>query len=481
MVGSAQSFRTDEVASELVRMENITVRFANVMALDGVCFHVDRNEIVGLLGDNGAGKTTLVNTLIGQCRPTTGEIFFDGRRAQFKSPCEARAAGIETKSQDLSLVESMSVDRNFFLGREIRRNLRVAGHDLAALGLMDRRAMRQIAARRLKELGFREPEPADRSVRHYSGGQRQAIAIARAIHFEAKLLILDEPTIALSEEEIGFVLQLVRKAKDRGLSVIFITHKANEVFQVADRFVVLQNGRNYANFRKEETNLKELEKLFIYTRLTAMRELAATVAHQVSNPLAVMKVSVDMLREDFRVVGRKKQYDQIVGMLQSKMDALQHVLSCFLDFARPLKFQKSYALIAQVVDRAVQNLPKERFLGIAINLSGVDPAAHHYVDERLMEQAITNLLTNALEASCPGQTVEVHAFLQGQKLCIEIRDHGAGIDESTRKQIFGFFFSTKDQGTGLGLPIVQRIVDLHGGTVSLESEPGKGALFRIEI
>ena len=469
------------IERDLVYMENITVRFGKVLALDSVNFRVGRNEIVGLLGDNGAGKTTLVNTLIGLYKSCMGAIYFDGKQVNFKSPKDARLAGIETKHQELSLIDSMSISRNFFLGREVSRHTWKFHSHAARTKFMDQKQMHDIAAAHFKALGFGHITDFDKPLQFFSGGERQAIAIARAMYFGTKLLILDEPTAALSEDEISLVLDLVRKAKQRGLSVIFITHKANEVFQVADRFVVLQNGRNFADFKKENTNLKELEKLFIYTKLTTMRELAASVAHQVNNPLTVMKVSMEMLHDDFEVVTHREEYHKITQMLINKIDVLQNVVRNFLDFAQPLKFQKTEVSVHEVIRSALASLPLDHFQEIEIDDSQVDDTIHYVMDKNLIQQAVANLVLNALESSKPGQTVEIRAFLCYGGLCIEVRDYGVGFDEKTKKQLFNYFFSTKPSGTGLGLPIVQRIVEQHRGSISVESPPNQGALFRIKI
>ena len=234
----------------LVRMENICVRFGNVVALDGVDFQISRNEIVGLIGDNGAGKTTLVNTLTGSCRPFEGRIFLDGQPVSFRSPKEAQDCGIEIKYQGSSLIETMSIANNFFLGREPCKHVSLFGKELRYPRYVDRRKMNEILVQEMDRLRIRGVSNFDDYPGKLSGGQKEAITVARALYFGVRLLILDEPTTALSEEETSIVLNLVRKAKANGLSVVFITHKADEVFQVADRFVVLRNGTELRKCRE---------------------------------------------------------------------------------------------------------------------------------------------------------------------------------------------------------------------------------------
>ena len=240
-----------QIQDNLVYMENIGARFGKVVALDSVNFTVGRNEVVGLLGDNGAGKSTLIKCLNGYHKVASGNIFFDGKPADFNSPADARDAGIETAYQDLALVNLMTIARNFFLGRELTKKM-------GPFTFLDHKKMDEISARSLAEVGMRNIRAMHESVNFLSGGERQAIAIGRASFFGAKLLILDEPTASLSVTETEWVLRLVKGAKKSGLSVILISHNAYEVYEVADRFVVLQHGKNYGNIKREDSEPKEL-------------------------------------------------------------------------------------------------------------------------------------------------------------------------------------------------------------------------------
>lgn len=240
-----------EATDNLTYVDNVAVRFNKVQALRGVSMAVGHNEVVGLLGDNGAGKSTLIKVINGFHRPTSGQVFFDGRPVDFRSPRDARDAGIETAYQDLALVNLMTITRNFFLGRELQRKI-------GPFKVLDMRRMSRIAAESMAEVGLKNIREMSETVSFLSGGERQAIAIGRATFFGAKLLILDEPTASISVAETEWVLRLVGEAKESGLAVILISHNAYEVFDVADRFVVLQQGENYANIRREDTNPKEL-------------------------------------------------------------------------------------------------------------------------------------------------------------------------------------------------------------------------------
>lgn len=234
----------------LVVMEDIHKSFGTVRALRGVDFTVDRQEIVGLLGDNGAGKSTLIKVLTGVYTPTSGQIFFEGQPVQINSPHDARELGIETVYQDLALVPLMSIARNFWLGREIT-------HDLGPVRVMRHKEMSERTRDALLDIGI-HIRSADEPVGSMSGGERQSIAIGRAVYFGKKLLILDEPTSALSVGETKKVLEYTKTAKERGMSVIFISHNIGHVHEVADRFTIISHGKKVGDFTKAEVSEMEV-------------------------------------------------------------------------------------------------------------------------------------------------------------------------------------------------------------------------------
>lgn len=237
----------------VVRMEKIVKRFGTITALDGVDFTVNQREVVGLLGDNGAGKSTLIKVLTGVYTPTSGQIYFEGNLVQIPSPQVARALGIETCYQDLALVPLMSITRNFFLGRELTRK---AG----PFHWLDMRQMNEQAREALRDIGIHIRSPNE-LVGRLSGGERQSIAIGRARYFGARLLILDEPTSALSVGETHKVLTYTLNAKEQGLSVIFITHNVGHVYQVADRFTIIRRGKLVGTYTRDRVTEEDIADL----------------------------------------------------------------------------------------------------------------------------------------------------------------------------------------------------------------------------
>ena len=217
----------------LLQLEGLSKSFGPVVALRDVSMSIDEAEAVGLIGDNGAGKSTLVKILSGVYAPTSGRFRLDGKAVNFHSPLDARRSGIEMIYQDLALCNDLDVSTNIFLGRELRRRV-------GFLSLLDRARMSVETARILDELGI-SIEP-DREVGSLSGGERQMVAVARALQFEPRLLLMDEPTAALSAEKIRVLLALVDGLKRRGVSVLLISHRFTDVLHVCDRVVVVRQG-----------------------------------------------------------------------------------------------------------------------------------------------------------------------------------------------------------------------------------------------
>jgi len=240
---------------ELVRMEHINKFFGRVQALNDVTLSVRRNEIVGLLGDNGAGKSTLIKILSGALRADTGDIYVRGHKVDIRNTTDAIAQGIETIYQDSALVTELSIARNLFLGREP-----VTGPRL--LDRLDQKAMNEVARELLKRVGITKEIPPTTPISALSGGERQAVAIARAMHFDSDLIILDEPTNNLGVDETKGVLRFVRSARDSGHSCIFIANNIYHVFQVVDRIVVLRRGKKVADdIDPKQTTIEAVESI----------------------------------------------------------------------------------------------------------------------------------------------------------------------------------------------------------------------------
>ena len=234
----------------LLELRGISKYFGNVTALEGVSTRVEAGNVTCVLGDNGAGKSTFIKILSGLHKPSAGEYLIDGAPVDFESPRDARNRGIATVYQDLAMAPLMSVWRNFFLGAEPMRG-----------GMLMRSAfMKQTARQEMAKMGI-DVRDIDQPVGTLSGGERQSVAIARAVYYGARVLILDEPTSALGVRQSGVVLKYTRAAADRGLGVIFITHNPNHAYPVGDRFLLLNRGHSMGDFAKDEISRAEMTRL----------------------------------------------------------------------------------------------------------------------------------------------------------------------------------------------------------------------------
>jgi ABC-type sugar transport system ATPase subunit len=245
------------MSEPLLSIRNMTKIFGGLVAVDNVSFDVARDEVVGLLCDNGAGKSTLIKCVSGVYQPEDGEIVFDGGAAHFSSPMDARRAGIETIYQDLALANNLDVGANIFLGREVKK--RRLGRLVQTL---DDKEMLKESRRTLDSLQIRFPTLTE-PIENLSGGQRQAVAIARAVYWEAKLMIMDEPTNNLGVPEQHKVLELIGALKARGVPVILITHVLPDAFAITDRVIVMHRGRKVAEKATSRTNAEELVQYMV--------------------------------------------------------------------------------------------------------------------------------------------------------------------------------------------------------------------------
>ena len=242
------------MTAELVRMEHISKMFGRVQALDDVSLAIKEREIIGLVGDNGAGKSTLIKILSGAYKATNGEIYFQNNLVKLNDTWDAIELGIETIYQDSALVPQLSIMRNLFLGRE-------PIHKPRFLNRLDKGLMDRETRKLLLEVGLTKDLDPNTPITSLSGGERQSIAIARAMFFKADLIILDEPTNNLGVEETQSVLRFIRNARDAGVSCVFITHNIYHVFQVVDRIVILRRGKKIGEVDPKTTTIEEVEKV----------------------------------------------------------------------------------------------------------------------------------------------------------------------------------------------------------------------------
>ncbi|MEU4217252.1 ATP-binding cassette domain-containing protein [Actinoplanes sp. NPDC026623] len=276
----------EKVETPLVKLTGAGKNYGNINALGGIDLEVGASEVTCVLGDNGAGKSTLIKIIAGLHQHSSGTYEVAGKEVHFNSPREALELGIATVYQDLAVVPLMPVWRNFFLGNEVRRRF---GMDIAF--------MRQTTKKELLDMGI-DLRDVDQPIGTLSGGERQCVAISRAVYFGAKVLILDEPTAALGVKQSGVVLKYILQARERGLGVIFITHNPHHAFPVGDRFLLLKRGRPLGYYRKNEITRDEL------TALMAGGAELEELSHELSaQEGAVSAAAAKMLEEEVHDLG----------------------------------------------------------------------------------------------------------------------------------------------------------------------------------
>jgi len=240
----------------ILEVRNITKRFGGLVAVNDVSLGVGAGEVVALLGDNGAGKSTLIKVISGVHKPDEGQILMNNALVDISSPIDVLAAGIETIYQDLALAENLNVPSNIFLGREKTKRF------LGLIPILDHKFMHEESKNILEKLDIVIPSLRSR-VRSLSGGQRQAVAICRSIYWNAKLLIMDEPTAALGVAEQRKVLDTVERLKAQGIGIIMISHQMHDVFEVSDRIIVMRRGAKVAERKTKETSADEVVGLIV--------------------------------------------------------------------------------------------------------------------------------------------------------------------------------------------------------------------------
>jgi fructose transport system ATP-binding protein len=248
--------RSEPAAPLLLEGKGISKAFGHVQALRGINIDLREGEVLALVGDNGAGKSTLIKILSGALRPDSGELFMDGQRVHFQNPIAARDHGIETVHQDLAIVPTLTVAENLFLGREVR----FKGPIGRFVPFIDRRTMRRQAREHLRELNINIPSVRQRTDT-LSGGQRQAVSVARAPAFGRRVVIMDEPTAALGVRETAAVMEVIRRIKERGLAIILVSHNLPQVLDISSRVLVLRAGRRVGCLNTKETNMEQVVRM----------------------------------------------------------------------------------------------------------------------------------------------------------------------------------------------------------------------------
>jgi len=473
----AQETRTEELP--FLETRNLSVAFRNVQALKDINFKIFPGEVIGLLGDNGAGKSTLIKTMMGLYSDYQGDILIEGRKVEKTSVHDRREDGIGVAYQDFAVINHLKIWQNFFMGNEITKKI-------GPLSFLNKKKMKQITRDLFKETGFDPSIPVTTPVGSLSGGQRQTIAILRAYYFSRKLMILDEPTAALSEHEIELVLNLVKKMKNRNIAVIFITHKDHEVFEVTDRFFILRQGERHLEIRKKHSLLDRVGSLLISSRVLAVQDITSELAAQFYAPLEDIRFNVEKLEEKLKrdIVMGTDLTNELLNTICSEAKSLISIVRHFSHFSDRTVIEQTRTELRGLIETTAAKIRQTDMEGTLIEVDVEDDLACE-LDPNLMTQVLTNLITNAIEASDRGDKIEISAFREKHKpdgsICIRVTDHGRGISRENLPHIFNPFFTTKASNSGLGLSIVYKLVELQNGFIDCSSLPGEATSFTIHL
>ena len=458
----------------IISTKNLSVEFSNVHAISSLDFQVFPGEILGLLGDNGAGKTTLVETIMGLQNRYSGDIFYLGKKIDHPTVMDLREMGIEIAYQKSALNRCLKVWQNFFIGRELTKGF-------GPFRFLDKREMRKTTNDFLRKQGVEIPFSVATPVGKLSGGQRRILSILRAYYFAERLLILDEPTAALSEHEVEIVLNLVKKAKAEGIAVIFITHKEHEVFEIADRFFILNQGSKYMVIKRKYTLLNRVNSLLISSRVLAVKDIAAEIVYQFSEPLEDMRRNAKQLRYDYEVINDSELFQELIDTIRSEIQSLSSIIYHLSNLSEEPQLSRSNTTISKVIDSVLFEIPHALRAEVDFDIT-VENEIYCNVDRDILKQVLLNLIINAIEASERKGIITISANWKNANtgdLVIKVKDKGQGMDTRTQQEIFNPFFTTKASNSGLGLSIVYKLLEIEDGTIEVNSTPGKGTEFTI--
>lgn len=453
----------------LISTKGLNVSFQNIRALTDIDLEVYPGEVLCLLGDNGAGKSTLVETIMGYQPYYEGEIFLQGEIINSPSVSSMRSRGIEISYQSPVFNPCMRVWQNFFIGKEITKKC-------GPFRLLDKRGMKGKTEELFRKCGIDLPFSVTTPVGKLSGGQRRILSILRAYYFGKKLLILDEPTAALSEHEVEIALNMVKKAKSEGTAVLFITHKEHEVFQVADRFFILYQGNQYMIINRKYSFLKRVSSLLISSRVLAVQDIAAEIVYQFSQPLRNMRENVERLLRDYEVINDSELFSELVDTLMTEIHSLTSIIYHLSNFSEEPEISRSEVNVRSLLESVIGEIPLALRSHIHFEIE-VKDGLSCFMDRDIIQQVLLNLVNNAVEASEEGGRIVLSAEpMEGRRsgIVLSVKDWGKGMDEAILEEVYNPFFTTKSSNSGLGLSIVYKLLEIEDGNIEVASTQGEG-------
>lgn len=460
----------------VVETRNLSLSLRRTQVIKHINLSVYPGEVVGIIGDNAAGKSTLVNTIMGLHSGYEGEVLINGTDGRGKGVSFRRDQGIEIVYQEYAVVPHMRVWQNFFLGRELTKKI-------GPFMMLKKRRMRSVTRKQLVSHGFSASKPENLMTGKLSGGQRQLLAVLRACTFCTRLVILDEPTAALDEHEVKMVFQLIKELKEQGISVIFVTHKEHEMFDIVDRFFVIRRGRENYGAAKKSTLLRQVDSLLVTSRVMAVRDIISEISMQFSLPVDLMEQELAHLKQHMQTQSDNAMCSELMDTMAMEIESLKSTIIHFTSIADEMVLHEEQFLLGDIIRRTAADVEYEIHRPIDIMID-VPEHLSCRCDPFMLRQVLVNLLINAAEASDEGACIAVSAGKKSEEdtdIWIAVRDWGCGIESSSLKEIFNPFHTTKTANSGLGLSIIHKLLEHMGGSITCESCPCKGSTFTVYL
>lgn len=448
----------NSASTPIVELRNVNLRYGNIQVLERIDLSVAQGEVVALVGENGAGKSSLVRIMSGDLVPTSGQVVINGKEVPKLNPTTAVREGIETVMQNGSGHNHLSIAENFFLGREERL--------LPPLPFLARRRMRRLTKRYIDELGFDFHKQPGHPMSLCTAGERQMLEVARACYFHRTLMILDEATSSLSKYNHDRVIEVVSAAKRRGSSVVFVSHRAEDVYKYADRFVLLYGGRSVVKLTKQNSTLRDLQKWLISSHLSTVKQMAESIAHQIRNPLAIITVSAQMLRDEFAVQQNDTEFRNKLRRILNEVDMVELFVNSFLRFTHEQGVYPAEHDVRSVIEEAVHRVPEHKRSKVTIDVRVTPTDSTYFMLRSNVVQVLINLFITVIDMVGDGATIGVYTTV-GKVLTIEVRYRGVRIPSGKREELHSLVSVDDESASRLGVVLFHHFFQRQRCTIEL--------------
>lgn len=450
-------------APHVVSLTDVSLSYGSIKALQDISLTIGRGECVALLGDNGAGKSSIVKTIMGIEHPYRGTVSIHGTIYHTVTPMIAHKEGITWVPQDLSANNFLSIYENFFLGREMHRR---------GLPFIAKRSMERAFEEACRTYGVSLTRPAKAQMSSLTKGKRQLFELLRTVYFPSSLVILDEPSTSLSREDKKIMNAIMSDLRRRGCAILFATHKVQDVYEWADRFIILYNGSIGIKVSKDDVSMQDVEKMLISSHLGAVREMAGSITHQIRNPLAVMKVSAQILKDEFLGSLADRKSAERVDAIMDLIHTVDFSIERFFSFARDKTSSHEYQAISTAIDSAIQRIPGSLREKVSIRKHLTVPVGTSVKVPDYTVRLITHVLASIIEVSPPGDTIDI-LVTNERTLQLVISFSQNDVSQSVPNR--------QAHGSTMGFILFQHIFRQSGASMEIGPPSKKGRFIRLTL